>query len=331
MFDRQYPHTRLRRLRMKGFSRKLVAETHLTVDDLIYPIFVVEGQGRREPIASMPGIERVSVDVLLDEVADLLRLGIPAVALFPKLDGHKSLDGEYAYDDEGLMQVTTREIKKHFPEMGVIVDVALDPYTTHGQDGILDNQGVILNDETTAVLAKQAVSLARAGVDIVAPSDMMDGRVGVIRQALESAGFHHTIILSYAAKYASNYYSPFRDAVDTKNEDGLEADKRSYQMSFANRDVALHEAALDVKEGADILMVKPGLLYLDILREVKETFRMPTFSYHVSGEYAMLKAAAQNGWIRERDCVIEAMMAFKRAGADAILTYYAKEIAQWLK
>lgn len=327
---RSYPNTRMRRVRAKAFSRRLVAEHHLTVDDLIQPIFVIEGKGVREPIASMPGISRLSIDELLKEVDELAVLGVPAVALFPKLDTHKSLMAEYAYDDHGLMQQATRAIKDNYPEMGVIVDVALDPYTTHGQDGILDEQGRILNDVTVDILVKQALSLVRAGVDMVAPSDMMDGRVAAIRKAFEAEGFDEAMILSYAAKYASKFYSPFRDAVASKSASGAEADKRTYQMSFENRDEALHEVALDIQEGADIVMVKPGTLYLDILREVKDAFRLPTFVYHVSGEYSMLKAAVQNGWLKEQDCVMETMMAFKRAGADAILTYYAKEVAKWL-
>lgn len=332
MFDlRSFPNTRLRRIRAQEFSRRLTAEHHVTVDDLIYPMFIVDGESQRVAIDSMPGIARLSIDLMLEEVAELVELGVQAVVLFPKLDDKfKSNTAKYAFADDGLMQCATRAIKQAFPQMGVIVDVALDPYTVHGQDGVLNDKGEIINDETTKILVKQALSLAAAGVDIVAPSDMMDGRIGVMRTALEDADFKNTLILAYAAKYASNFYSPFRDAVDTKSQ-GVEADKRSYQMTLNNADVALHEVALDIKEGADIVMVKPGILYLDILTKVKNTFHMPTFVYHVSGEYAMLKAAVKNDWLREQDCVMETMLAFKRAGADAILTYYAKQVAQWLK
>jgi len=329
--ERQFPNTRMRRLRAHNFSRRLVAENILTVDDLIYPMFVIDGENRREPILSMPGIERLTIDELLKEVERLVELGIPAVALFPRIDDqYKTEDGRYAYADDGLMQRAAMAIKESFPEMGVIVDVALDPYTTHGQDGVIDENAYILNDQTNEVLVKQAVSLAAAGVDMVAPSDMMDGRIGCIRRALESAGFVNTQILAYSAKYASHFYGPFRDAVQSKGALG-KANKKTYQMDFANADAALHEVALDISEGADVVMVKPGMPYLDVLYRVKEAFKMPTFVYQVSGEYAMLKAAAQNGWLNEQTCAIEALLAFKRAGANAILTYYAKQVAVWLK
>lgn len=332
MFDlRSFPKTRLRRIRSQAFSRRLTAEHRVTVDDLIYPMFIIHGDNKQVDIDSMPGIARFSIDLMLEEVAELVDLGVPAVALFPKLDDSlKTIAGDYAYQDDGLMQQATRAIKEAFPQMGVIVDGALDPYTTHGQDGVIDESGRILNDETCEMLARQALSLAQAGVDMIAPSDMMDGRVGFIRDSLEKANYRNTMILAYAAKYASNFYSPFRDAVDTKSQ-GVEADKRTYQMTLNNANVALHEVALDIQEGADIVMVKPGTLYLDILTKVKNTFQMPTFVYHVSGEYAMLKAAFEKQWLRERDCVMETMLAFKRAGADAILSYYAKQVAQWLK
>jgi porphobilinogen synthase len=329
--NRQFPKTRLRRLRTNDAMRRLVAEHRLSVSDLIYPMFVVEGKKQREAILSMPGIDRLSIDLLLEEVAELIKLGVPAVALFPILDDElRTENASAAYDDNGLVQRAVKAIKETFPEMGVIADVALDPYTSHGQDGLLDESGYVLNDETTEVLVKQALSHAKAGVDIVAPSDMMDGRIGAIRDALEKNGFIHTKILSYAAKYASAFYGPFRDAVGSGAKLGS-GDKKQYQQDPANVDEALHEVALDIQEGADMIMVKPGMPYLDVVRAVKDEFKVPTFVYQVSGEYSMLKAAAQNGWLDEKKVVLEALLGCKRAGADAILTYYAKTVAQWLK
>ena len=326
-----FPHVRMRRMRRDDFSRRLMRESRLSSDDLIYPMFILEGQNQREAIASMPGIERVSIDNLLKEAEQLLNLGVPAVALFPVTPkAQKSEDAAEAYNPDGLAQRAVRALKKSFPELGVITDVALDPFTTHGQDGLIDVSGYVMNDETVAVLVKQAVSHAEAGADIVAPSDMMDGRIGQIRQALESKGHIHTRILAYAAKYASSYYGPFRDAVGSAANLGA-GNKYTYQMDPANGDEALWEVALDLDEGADMVMVKPGMPYLDIVWRVKEAFGAPTFVYHVSGEYAMLKAASQNGWLNERAVVMEAMLGFKRAGADGILTYYAKQVAQWLK
>ncbi len=326
-----YPKTRLRRNRSDDFIRRLVREHSLSVADLIYPMFIVPGKKQRIPIASMPGIERLSVDELLSEAEILVNLGIPAIALFPVMpDDAKSLDAAAAYQEDGFLQNAIRALKKQVPELGIITDVALDPYTSHGQDGLLDNQGNILNDETVVVLVKQALSHAQAGADIVAPSDMMDGRIGAIRQAFEQNGFIHTKILSYAAKYASSFYGPFRDAVGSSKALG-NADKRTYQMDPANSDEALREVAMDLDEGADLVMVKPGLPYLDVIQRVKQTFQVPTFAYHVSGEYAMLKAAAENGWLNEQKTVLEALLCFKRAGADAIFTYYAKTVAQWLQ
>ena len=326
-----FPHVRMRRMRRDDFSRRLMRESRLSSDDLIYPMFILEGQNQREAIASMPGIERVSIDNLLKEAEQLLNLGVPAVALFPVTPkAQKSEDAAEAYNPDGLAQRAVRALKKSFPELGVITDVALDPFTTHGQDGLIDASGYVMNDETVAVLVKQAVSHAEAGADIVAPSDMMDGRIGQIRQALESKGHIHTRILAYAAKYASSYYGPFRDAVGSAANLGA-GNKYTYQMDPANGDEALWEVALDLDEGADMVMVKPGMPYLDIVWRVKEAFGAPTFVYHVSGEYAMLKAASQNGWLNERAVVMEAMLGFKRAGADGILTYYAKQVAQWLK
>ena len=325
-----FPQVRMRRMRRDGFSRRLMRESHLSCDDLIYPMFILEGQNQREAIASMPGIERVSVDILLQEAEQLLNLGIPAVALFPVTPTEKkSEDAAEAYNPEGLAQRAVRALKQALPELGVITDVALDPFTTHGQDGLIDASGYVLNDQTVEVLVKQAVSHAEAGADIVAPSDMMDGRIGRIRQALEDQGHIHTRILAYAAKYASSYYGPFRDAVGSAANLGA-GNKYTYQMDPANGDEALWEVALDLEEGADMVMVKPGMPYLDIVWRVKEAFGAPTFVYHVSGEYAMLKAASQNGWLDERAVVMEAMLGFKRAGADGILTYYAKQVAQWL-
>lgn len=330
MLTSQFPSRRPRRIRQKPFARRLVAENTVTVNDLIYPMFVIEGDHVRQPIASMPGIERLSIDLLIEEARECYALGINAIALFPYIDdAHKSLDATYAYDDAGLVPRAIRALKKACPELGVIADIALDPYTSHGQDGVIDDQGLILNDITIDILIKQALCCTRAGADVVAPSDMMDGRIGAIRHALEKEGHSDVLILAYSAKYASGFYGPFRDAVGSKGALG-KADKFSYQMSPSNGDEALHEVGLDIQEGADMVMVKPGMPYLDILYRVKTQFMMPTFVYHVSGEYAMLKAAAQNGWIDEKTCVMEAMMGFKRAGADAILTYYAKQIAGWI-
>ncbi len=328
---RRFPSTRLRRTRYADFSRRLVAETQLTVDDLIYPIFIKEGAQLREPIQSMPGINRVSLDYLLEEAAQLVELKVPAIALFPLIDGaKKTLLAEESYHPEGLVQSAVRMLKHSFPKLGIITDVALDPYTTHGQDGIIDEKGYVLNDETIEVLVKQALSHAAAGADIVAPSDMMDGRIGCIRVALEQNQGIHTQILAYSAKYASSFYSPFREAVGSlKALKG--ADKDQYQMDFRNREEALHEVALDLAEGADIVMIKPGMPCLDIVREVKTTFRVPTFVYQVSGEYAMLKAAAEKNWLDEKAVVMESLISMKRAGADAILTYFAKEVAKWLR
>lgn len=323
--------TRMRRMRRDDFSRRLMRENTLSVDDLIYPMFVIEGDDKRETIDSMPGVERVSIDQLLLEAKQCVELGIPAIALFPVVSqDKKSDDATEAYNPDGLAQTAVRKLKEAFPELGVITDVALDPFTSHGQDGLIDSTGYVMNDETVEVLVKQALSHAEAGADIVAPSDMMDGRIGAIRLALEENGFIHTRILSYAAKYASSFYGPFRDAVGSaKNLAG--GNKYSYQMDPANSDEALHEVELDINEGADMFMVKPGMPYLDIVRRVKDEFSMPTYVYQVSGEYAMLKAAAQNGWLNEEATVMESLLGFKRAGADGILTYYAKTVAQWLK
>ena len=325
-----FPIQRPRRMRKDTFSRDLMRENTLTAHDLIYPCFVLEGQQQKQAVASMPGVNRLSIDLLLKEAEIIHKLGIPAIALFPVTpDEVKSLDAREAYNPDGLAQRTVRALKAEFPELGVITDVALDPFTTHGQDGLIDDKGYIVNDETVDVLIKQALSHAEAGVDIVAPSDMMDGRIGAIRQALESQGHIHTRILAYSAKYASSFYGPFRDAVGSAGNLGG-GNKYSYQMDPANSDEALHEVALDINEGADMVMIKPGMPYLDILRRVKDTFQKPTFVYQVSGEYAMLKAAAQNGWLDEQATVMESLLAFKRAGADGILTYFAKDVAQQL-
>ena len=327
----KFPATRPRRMRKDDFSRRLMREHVLTTDDLIYPVFVLEGENRTEPVASMPGVQRQSIDVLLKTAAECVALGIPALALFPVVEQSlKSLDAQEAWNPQGLVPRTVKALKAKFPELGVITDVALDPYTTHGQDGIIDDSGYVLNDETTVALVKQALCHAAAGADVVAPSDMMDGRVGAIRNALEQAGHIHTRILAYSAKYASAFYGPFRDAVGSSANLG-KGNKYNYQMDPANSDEALKEVALDLEEGADMVMVKPGMPYLDIVRRVKEQFGVPTYAYHVSGEYAMLKAAAQNGWLDEKACVLEAMLGFKRAGADGVLTYYAMDIARWLK
>lgn len=327
----QYPARRLRRMRADDFTRRLMSEHQLTVNDLIYPVFVLEGQNQREAIASMPGVERKSIDLLLEEAQELVSLGIPAIALFPVTpDSQKSLMAEEAFNPNGLAQRAVRALKEKFPQLGVITDVALDPFTTHGQDGIIDEQGYVLNEVTKDILVKQALSHAQAGADIVAPSDMMDGRIGAIREKLELEGFVNTKILAYSAKYASNYYGPFRDAVGSaSNIKG--GNKHSYQMDPANSDEALHEIAQDIHEGADMVMVKPGMPYLDIVRRVKDNFKVPTYAYQVSGEYAMHMAAIQNGWLEEKPCVMEGLLAFKRAGADGVLTYFAKRVARWIK
>jgi len=325
-----FPRHRPRRLRRDDFSRRLVRETTLSADDFIYPVFVHELDGR-EAVPSMPGVERVSIDELLRVAEQAAELRIPALALFPVTAPEaKSLDAVAAYDDNGLAQRAVRALKARFPELGVITDVALDPYTSHGQDGLLDDSGYVMNDETVEVLVQQALSHARAGVDIVAPSDMMDGRIGAIRDALEAEGHIHTRILAYSAKYASSFYGPFRDAVGSAGALGR-GNKYSYQMDPANSDEAIVEVALDLEEGADMVMVKPGLPYLDIVRRVKDEFGVPTFVYQVSGEYAMLKAAGQNGWIDGRACVLEALTSIKRAGADGVLTYFALDAARWLR
>ena len=327
----KFPRRRPRRMRRDAFSRNLMREHQLTAQDLIYPMFVLEGKGQRQSISSMPGIERHSIDLLIKEAEQCLNLGIPAVALFPvtPLEA-KSLDAREAFNANGLAQRAVRELKKHLPELGVITDVALDPFTTHGQDGLIDAHGYVVNDETVAVLVKQALSHAEAGADVVAPSDMMDGRIGAIRDALEQAGHIHTRILAYSAKYASSFYGPFRDAVGSAGNLGS-GNKYTYQMDPANSNEAIHEVGLDIEEGADMVMVKPGMPYLDIVYRIKQQFGVPTFVYHVSGEYAMLKAAGQHGWINERACVLEALLGCKRAGADGILTYYAKQVASWLQ
>jgi porphobilinogen synthase len=321
----------MRRIRKQAFSRQLTREHYLSSNDLIYPVFVIEGQAKREPVESMVGVERLSIDELLRVAEKVCKLNIPMMALFPVTPLDVKTDkAEQAYDPEGLAQRAVRALKQHFPELGVMTDVALDPFTSHGQDGLMDASGYILNDETVEVLVKQALSHAEAGADVLAPSDMMDGRIAAIRSALESNGHVNTLIMAYSAKYASAFYGPFRDAVGSaSNLAG--ANKFSYQMDPANSDEALREVALDIQEGADMVMVKPGMPYLDIVRRVKDQFAVPTYAYQVSGEYAMLKAASINGWLDERAVVMEAMMSFKRAGADGVLTYYACEIAQWLK
>jgi porphobilinogen synthase len=317
-------------MRRDDFSRRLMRESRLSVDDLIYPLFILEGEGQREAVASMPGVERLSIDELLKEAAELVGLGIPAVALFPVTPVEKKTeDAREAYNPDGLAQRAVRALKAQFPELGVITDVALDPFTTHGQDGLIDETGYVMNDETVAVLVKQALSHAEAGVDVVAPSDMMDGRIGQIREALEDMGYIHTRILAYSAKYASSFYGPFRDAVGSAANLGA-GNKYTYQMDPANGDESLWEVALDLEEGADMVMVKPGMPYLDIVHRVKDQFAVPTYVYQVSGEYAMLMAAAQNGWLDEKAVIMESLLSFKRAGADGILTYFAKRVAQWL-
>ncbi|WP_455197348.1 porphobilinogen synthase [Kaarinaea lacus] len=325
------PAIRMRRMRRDDFSRRLMRESRLTADDLIYPLFIIEGKGKREKVDSMPGVERVSIDELLKEAEQLVQLGVPAIALFPVVgEDKKSEDAREAYNPEGLAQRAVRALKQAQPELGVITDVALDPFTTHGQDGLIDDTGYVLNDETVEVLVKQALSHAQAGADIVAPSDMMDGRIGAIRNALEKNQYIYTRILAYSAKYASSFYGPFRDAVGSAANLGA-GNKYTYQMDPANTDEALWEVGLDLEEGADMVMVKPGMPYLDIVYRVKQQFGVPTYAYHVSGEYSMLKAASQNGWLNEKAVVMEALLGFKRAGADGILTYYAKTVAQWLK
>jgi len=325
-----FPHARMRRMRRDDFSRRLMRENVLTVNDLIYPVFVIEGENKREEIASMPGVERLTIDLLVEEAIEAAALGIPAMALFPVVGEAKKSDlAEEAYNPDGLAQRAVRAIKEAAPELGVITDVALDPFTSHGQDGLMNDEGYIINDETVEVLVKQAVSHADAGADIVAPSDMMDGRIGAIRGALEKAGHSNTRILAYSAKYASSFYGPFRDAVGSAGNIGS-GNKYSYQQDPANSDEALYEVALDLQEGADMVMIKPGMPYLDIVRRIKDEFKAPTYAYQVSGEYAMIKAASQNGWLDERAVVMEALVGMKRAGADGILTYYAKTVAKWL-
>ncbi len=327
----QFPASRMRRMRRDAFSRNLMREHTLTTNNLIYPVFVLDGQGRREAVASMPGVERLSIDLLLPVAEECAQLGIPALALFPVIDGTLKTPGaEEAINPEGLVPCSVATLKQRFPELGIITDIALDPYTSHGQDGLIDDSGYVMNDETVAVLAKQAVVHAQVGADVVAPSDMMDGRVAALRGALESAGHIHTRILAYAAKYASSFYGPFRDAVGSAANLGA-GNKYTYQMDPANSDEALREVGLDLQEGADMVMVKPGMPYLDVIRRVKDTYGAPTYAYQVSGEYAMLKAASQNGWLDERACVLEALLAFRRAGADGVLTYFARDAARWLR
>ena len=326
-----FPAARMRRMRRDDFSRRLMCEHTLTANDLIYPVFVLDGQNKRESVASMPGVERLSLDLLLPVAEDCMQLGIPALALFPVIGSDlKTLGAEEALNPDGLVPRTVAALKAHFPELGIITDIALDPYTSHGQDGLIDASGYVMNDETVAVLARQAVVHAQAGADIVAPSDMMDGRVAALRAALEAAGHIHTRILAYAAKYASSFYGPFRDAVGSAANLG-KGNKTTYQMDPANSDEALREVGMDLQEGADMVMIKPGMPYLDIIRRVKDTYGAPTYAYQVSGEYAMLKAATQNGWLNERACVLEVLLAFKRAGADGILTYFARDAARYLK
>ena len=326
-----FPWLRMRRMRRDDFSRRLMRETQLTASDFIYPLFVLEGKNQRETVTSMPGVERLSIDLILQEAKQCVELGIPVIALFPVVgEDKKSEDAAEAFNPDGLAQRAVRALKAAYPELGIMTDVALDPFTTHGQDGLIDDNAYVLNDETTEVLCKQAVSHAEAGADIVGPSDMMDGRIGEIREALESGEHIYTRILAYSAKYASRFYGPFRDAVGSA--DNLKGgNKYTYQMDPANTDEAIREVALDIQEGADMVMVKPGMPYLDIVRRVKDEFKVPTYAYQVSGEYAMLKAATQNGWLNEKACVLESLMCFKRAGADGILTYFAKDAARWLQ
>ncbi|MDN4055773.1 porphobilinogen synthase [Massilia sp. YIM B02763] len=326
-----YPAVRMRRMRRDPFSRALMRENTVTASDLIYPVFVLDGQNQRQQVASMPGVERVSIDLLLKVAEEAVSLGIPVLALFPVVDASlKTYDGVEATNPEGLVPRAVRELKRHFPQLGLMTDVALDPYTTHGQDGLPDENGYIVNEKTIAMLTRQALAQAEAGVDIVAPSDMMDGRIGAIRQALEEKELIHTRIMAYSAKYASGYYGPFREAVGSSANLG-KADKNTYQMDPANSDEALREVALDIAEGADMVMVKPGMPYLDVVRRVKDEFKVPTFAYQVSGEYAMLQAAFQNGWLDPDKVIMETMMSFKRAGADGVLTYFALDVARRLK
>jgi porphobilinogen synthase len=326
----KFPRKRMRRMRRDEFSRRLMRETVLTPADFIYPVFVLDGENRAEPVASMPGILRQTTDKLLHQAEECLSLGIPAIALFPVIDpALKSLDAAEAFNGDGLVPRVVRTLKQRFPELGVITDVALDPYTSHGQDGLIDDKGYVLNDETVEVLTRQALCHAQAGADVVAPSDMMDGRIGAVRGALDDQGHIHTRVLAYSAKYASSFYGPFRDAVGSAANLGA-GNKYTYQMDPANTDEALWEVGLDLEEGADMVMIKPGMPYLDIVRRVKDAYQVPTFVYQVSGEYAMLKAAAQNGWLNEEACVLESLLSFKRAGADAILTYFALPAARWL-
>ena len=327
----QYPFVRMRRMRRDDFSRRLMREHRVTANDLIYPVFILDGEKRVEPVASMPGVERVSLDRLLPVAEECVRLGIPVIALFPVIEQSlKSADGREATNPDGLVPRIARKLKQRFPELGVLTDVALDPYTTHGQDGVIDSSGYVLNDETIGILTKQALLQAQAGVDIVAPSDMMDGRIGAISAALEQNGAIHTRIMAYSAKYASAFFAPFRDAVGSSANLGA-SNKMTYQMDPANTDEALWEVGLDLAEGADMVMVKPGMPYLDIVRRVKDAYKAPTFVYQVSGEYSMLKAAAANGWLDEKKVVLESMLAFKRAGADGILTYFGLQVARWLR
>jgi len=330
-FSAQFPAMRMRRMRRDPFSRALMRENVVTAADLIYPVFILEGSNVREPVLSMPGVERVSVDLLLKVAEECVSLGIPVLALFPVIDTTlKTPDGIEATNPAGLVPRAVRELKKNFPELGILTDVALDPYTSHGQDGLIDDAGYVINDITTDMLVRQALTQAEAGVDVVAPSDMMDGRIGAIRQALEGKDHIHTRIMAYSAKYASAFYGPFRDAVGSAKNLG-KGDKNQYQMDPANSDEALREVAGDLQEGADMVMVKPGMPYLDIVRRVKDEFKVPTFAYQVSGEYAMIKAAAQNGWLDHDKVMMESMLAFKRAGADGVLTYFALDIARKLK
>ncbi len=327
----QYPQVRMRRMRRDAFSRNLMRENVLTAADLIYPVFVLEGKNREEAVASMPGVKRQTLDKLLLQAEECVKLGIPMLALFPVIGATlKTEDAREALNHDGLVPIVVAALKKHFPELGIMTDIALDPYTSHGQDGLLDPSGYVMNDETVAVLAQQAQVHAQAGADVVAPSDMMDGRIAAVRAALDQKGFIHTRIMAYSAKYASSFYGPFRDAVGSSANLGA-GNKYSYQMDPANSDEALWEVGLDLQEGADMIMVKPGMPYLDIVRRIKDEFNAPTFVYQVSGEYAMLKAAAQNGWLNEEACVLESLLSFKRAGADGILTYFALDAARWLK
>lgn len=331
MAERIFPYTRMRRMRADDFSRRMMRESQLSANDLIYPVFVLEGSGQREQVSSMPGVERLSVDLLVNKAREISNLGIPAMTLFPVTPANKkSLLAEEAYNPDGLAQRAIKAIKDACPELGIMTDVALDPFTTHGQDGIIDDKGYVINDQTTETLVKQAISHAEAGADILGPSDMMDGRIGAIRESLEDEGHVNTRIMSYAAKYASSYYGPFRDAVGSSANLG-KGDKSTYQMDPANSNEALHEVRLDLEEGADMVMVKPGMPYLDIIYRIKQEFRVPTFAYQVSGEFAMLHAASQNGWLDLESAAMESLIAFKRAGADGILTYFAPEAAKWLQ